>query len=102
MPIAPDQAQRIVADFYDIEQLQVAALDELDGPFVTLTIRAGAVPAEHFVRIDPDVAVGPVDLHDACSTWRTQLEWFVRAAQRLSPSHSGATGLVRSRTETVA
>src|SRR5690606_1484507 len=80
VPVAPDEAERVVADLLDVPQLQIAAGhearlvlaagDELDRPRMALAGRTGAIAAEDLVRVDALVPVGPGDLEAASAAGR--------------------------------
>jgi hypothetical protein len=43
--VTPHEPERVIPDGLEVGQLEVAAFHEPNGPFVTLTVRAGAEAA---------------------------------------------------------
>lgn len=76
MTVAPDQAERVIADRLNVTQLEVPTLDEGDWTLVPLAMRAGAIASENLVGIHAPMPVGPVYLHDARTMGSPKFDWF--------------------------
>ena len=102
MSVAPQESERVIADRLNVGQLEITALGEPNGTFMTLAVRARAKPAQELVWVDASVSVCPIDLHHASSARRTQLDRLRGVTHEMRPSHLPDPAAVRSRTETVA
>jgi len=102
VPITPNESERIISNWLNVDQLQIAALGEPNGPCVTLAVRTRAKPAQELVWVDATMPICPVDLHHASPPRRAQLDRSRPVGHGVPPSHLPDAAAVRSRTETVA